>query len=383
MSITEYKCRHCKSHLEEENGIYICHSCGRKYKLKASVTKSNKQGTTTASAILKGKTTWVKEANKNIDKAASPAKDTQNEYTTVPPKEKKEKKYSAFIRYGIKAISLFALISATTLIIGFVIDLKINTALETIRNEIATESSNADLSEKEIKEKLQQYETLLDEIENKTKNIDGINDAQDEQSEEINNLKQKIDELQNILNDLQTKKEADKAKQTEVAKTEKEQSTTSVVSYPFKDSVYNSLSNEQKQKAIQLLLQLIAKDLQIQVPAITWESQSLDVAARYSPSRKTIIVNPNVSLTGSALADVLIHEMRHAYQYSHINDGTDYANTIKANDANYISLSTDFNEYLNQPIEADAISYVGTFQSKYGLVSNLKLSLETDVASAK
>lgn len=133
----------------------------------------------------------------------------------------------------------------------------------------------------------------------------------------------------------------------------------STINTPFDDTTWESLTVEQKQSAISQLIVFTGNKLQLSdIPAFFYEVQSADIGGRYSPTRNAIILNSaNAYATGSSTAKAVVHEMRHAYQYAHMNDGTPQAQAWKYNSNNYIQLADNYNAYFEQPMEADAIAY--------------------------
>lgn len=157
---------------------------------------------------------------------------------------------------------------------------------------------------------------------------------------------------------------------------------------PFNDAVWETMTESQKNQAIDELIEYVSDTLDINTPKVSWEDQAEHIAARYSPSRDMIIINSSVDLCGSEMADVVIHELRHAYQYKHMDDGTPETNAWKENDQNYIQAADDLVAYLSQPLEADAMAYVGGFYETHSSPSTLPfnitgLSDETDVSTSE
>ena len=61
----------------------------------------------------------------------------------------------------------------------------------------------------------------------------------------------------------------------------------------------------------------------------------------------------------------MAHEIRHDYQYEHMNDDSDYGRAVKTNKQNYVSYYIDLEAYTNQFIEQDATDYADSYTEKY------------------
>ncbi len=158
--------------------------------------------------------------------------------------------------------------------------------------------------------------------------------------------------------------------------------TTEVVKtirHPFSTANWNNMSEELRQQAIQAFINNLSAELGIKAPLITWEPQQNTVGARYSPSMDAIILNTDFNFDPETLGNTLIHEMRHAYQYAHINDDTDQARAWKENNEHYISGDIDLAAHMAQPLEADAWGYVSEYHSKYGSFDNITVPVSYTV----
>lgn len=158
---------------------------------------------------------------------------------------------------------------------------------------------------------------------------------------------------------------------------------TKTTKTPFKNNIWTTLPSDKQQEAIEGLVQLIATELAIEAPEIEWEDQALTLAARYSSTNNVIIINSAAQLSGEELVYFIAHEMRHAYQYAHINDDTEFASIMRNNDANYISIDKDFDAYLSQPMEADAISYSSDFLSDHKNAAAIQIPITYETIETK
>lgn len=87
--------------------------------------------------------------------------------------------------------------------------------------------------------------------------------------------------------------------------------------------------------------------------------------ASYYDGLDYIYVNLGTLTSKEITVKAIAHEMRHDYQYEHMNDDTDYGRAVRANKQNYISFYDDLDGYYNQFTEADAIEYAQVYMERY------------------
>lgn len=140
-----------------------------------------------------------------------------------------------------------------------------------------------------------------------------------------------------------------------------------IFSLPASAKDFADLSEQAKKDYITSLTEQISKDLGIQtVPKLYFYNCSeWCVIASYYDYIDYIYVNlGNVNSYEDAVR-TMAHEIRHDYQYEHINDDSDYGRAIKANNQNYVSYYIDLEAYNNQFIEQDAKDYADSYTEKY------------------
>lgn len=143
-----------------------------------------------------------------------------------------------------------------------------------------------------------------------------------------------------------------------------------IFSLPVEAKEFSELSQEAKEKYITNLTDCISKELELQTtPKLYFYScEEWPVIASYYDGLDYIYVNTGAITSYEEAVKTMAHEIRHDYQYEHMNDDTDYGRAVKANKQNYISYYNDTDGYYNQFVEKDAeefaVSYVNNNKTK-------------------
>lgn len=126
---------------------------------------------------------------------------------------------------------------------------------------------------------------------------------------------------------------------------------------------FPNLSQEAKEKYITNLTERISKELDLQTtPKLYfYNSSEWAVIASYYDGLNYIYVNLGAITSYEEATRVMAHEIRHDYQYEHMNDNTEYGRALRANQQNYISYYEDLDGYKNQFIEKDAEEFAANY----------------------
>lgn len=140
-----------------------------------------------------------------------------------------------------------------------------------------------------------------------------------------------------------------------------------IFSFPANAKEFSDLSEQTKKDYITNLTEQISKDLGIQtIPKLYFYNCSeLCVIASYYDCIDYIYVNLGNINSYEDAVNTMAHEIRHDYQYEHINDDSDYGRAVKANKQNYVSYYNNLEAYNNQFIEQDAKDYADSYTKKY------------------
>ena len=124
---------------------------------------------------------------------------------------------------------------------------------------------------------------------------------------------------------------------------------------------------EPSEEYITKLTQEISKDLALQTtPKLYfYNAPEWPVMASYYDGLDYIYVNLGTLTSKEITIRAMAHEVRHDYQYEHMNDDTEYGRAVKANKQNYISYYTDLDSYYNQFVEKDAEEYATNYLNKH------------------
>ena len=139
-----------------------------------------------------------------------------------------------------------------------------------------------------------------------------------------------------------------------------------IFSVPVEAKEFPELSQEAKEKYITNLTEQVSKDLGIQTtPKLYFYScKEWPVIASYYDGLDYIYVNLGALTSKEETVRAIAHEMRHDYQYEHMNDDTEYGRAVKANKKNYISYYNDIDGYYNQFVEKDAEEFATDYVNK-------------------
>lgn len=140
-----------------------------------------------------------------------------------------------------------------------------------------------------------------------------------------------------------------------------------IFSLPVEAKEFSELSQEAKEKYITNLTDYISKELELQTtPKLYFYScEEWPVIASYYDGLNYIYVNLGNINSYEDAVNTMAHEIRHDYQYEHMNDDSDYGRAVKANKQNYVSYYNDLESYYNQFIEQDAKDYANSYTEKY------------------
>lgn len=146
----------------------------------------------------------------------------------------------------------------------------------------------------------------------------------------------------------------------------------------LKNGDFSTLSEQDKQDTITSLVSTISKDLGLtSTPRLYfYNCAEWAVAAGYYDGLDYIYVNMSTfadhadadafgETIGYHVVKIIAHEMRHDFQYEHMNDDSEYGRAVKANKENYMSYFNDYNAYNSQFIEVDAEDYAVNYANKY------------------
>lgn len=133
-----------------------------------------------------------------------------------------------------------------------------------------------------------------------------------------------------------------------------------------KATEFPELSQEAKEKYITNLTDRISKELELQTtPKLYFYScEEWPVIASYYDGLDYIYVNIGAITSYEEAIKTMAHEIRHDYQYEHMNDDTDYGRAVKANKQNYISYYNDIDGYYNQFVEKDAEEFATDYVNR-------------------
>lgn len=133
-----------------------------------------------------------------------------------------------------------------------------------------------------------------------------------------------------------------------------------------KATEFPELSQEAKEKYITNLTDRISKELELQTTPKLYFYSSCEwpVIASYYDGLDYIYVNTGAITSYEEAVKTMAHEIRHDYQYEHMNDDTEYGRAVKANKQNYISYYNDIDGYYNQFVEKDAEEFATDYVNK-------------------
>lgn len=146
----------------------------------------------------------------------------------------------------------------------------------------------------------------------------------------------------------------------------------------LKSGDFSALSEQDKEDTISALVGQISKDLGLQsTPNLYfYDCAEWGAAAEYYDCINYIYVNMSTfadhadadafgESIGYHAVKIMAHEMRHDFQFEHMNDDTDFGRAVKANKQNYISYYTDLDAYYAQFTEQDAEQYAQDYVKRY------------------
>ena len=128
----------------------------------------------------------------------------------------------------------------------------------------------------------------------------------------------------------------------------------------FDQNKWDSLSQVEKEQAVEKLRDSIAEDFQLEnKPNIAYyNNEDPGDYGGYAASNNTIYINRFNMGDAAETADTIAHESRHCWQHERAdNPQTEQDYQFKENFDDYVRPEDDFYEYQNQPVEADARDY--------------------------
>lgn len=139
-----------------------------------------------------------------------------------------------------------------------------------------------------------------------------------------------------------------------------------IFSLPVNAGEFPELSQEAKEKYITNLTDRISKELKLQTTPKLYFYSSCEwpVIASYYDGLDYIYVNTGAITSYEEAVKTMAHEIRHDYQYEHMNDDTEYGRAVKANTQNYISYYENIEGYHNQFVEKDAEEFATDYVNK-------------------
>ena len=146
----------------------------------------------------------------------------------------------------------------------------------------------------------------------------------------------------------------------------------------LKSGDFSALSEQDKEDTITALVGQISKDLGLQsTPNLYfYDCAEWGAAAEYYDCINYIYVNmstfadhANADAFGESIGyhvvKIMAHEMRHDFQFEHMNDDSDFGRAVKANKENYQSYYNNLDGYMNQFTEVDADAYAKDYADRY------------------
>ncbi|WP_203338076.1 hypothetical protein [Nocardioides limicola] len=144
---------------------------------------------------------------------------------------------------------------------------------------------------------------------------------------------------------------------------------------PDVEYAWSKLSDEEKMAVITQIIEELAEELGLDMPTINFDP-TMTGNGYWSQGRFEVGINPN-NMETTRILHTVAHEMRHGQQYDAVNDldrgfwdwlrghqpfdrheeagiSRGQAEIWRDNFDNYISSGTDFQGYLDQPVEVDA-----------------------------
>lgn len=146
----------------------------------------------------------------------------------------------------------------------------------------------------------------------------------------------------------------------------------------LKSGDFSALSEQDKEDTITALVGQISKDLGLQsTPNLYfYDCAEWGAAAEYYDCINYIYVNMSTfadhadadafgESIGYHVVKIIAHEMRHDFQFEHMNDDSDFGRAVKANKENYQSYYNNLDGYINQFTEVDADAYAKDYADRY------------------
>lgn len=146
----------------------------------------------------------------------------------------------------------------------------------------------------------------------------------------------------------------------------------------LKSGDFSTMSEQDQEDTIASLVDKISKDLGLtSTPKLHfYNCPEWGEAAGYYDGLDYIYVNMSTfadhsdadafgETIGYHVVKIIAHEMRHDFQYEHMNDDSDYGRAVKANKENYQNYYDNLDGYMNQFTEVDADSYAISYANKY------------------
>jgi len=371
-----YKCKYCNGNLKADGDIFLCLSCGKKYRLKAQYRQNAESDV--AISDKQGETIRNEKKKEPLPQVEKPKPNTQQ------PGISKYNRPSTVITVAISVISTLAVLMVVGLIIYHPVKEIISSQLSALKEQIISEMPSTASEENEP-----DYESQIEALDRQIKETEEQLSGQDESLEDI---QKQLEDMKKLLEDLQSKK--DKAKtdtQTASSETEeaKESNNTTVTAKGniIKNGTFALATKEQQEAACRQVVQQVAASLGIYTPEVTFFEWPGNASVAWNTALPETnrpgqtgfsVINCNTSHLFSQeeasswglsleqnIVRVLAHETRHTYQAIQANTDTEYGQKCLASFNGYASYTDGIEAYYENFIEQDANAYADSYIKKY------------------
>ena len=371
-----YKCKYCNGNLEADGDVFLCLSCGKKYRLKAQYRQNAESDV--AVSDKQGETIRNEKKKEPLPQIEKPKPNTQQ------PGISKRNRPNTVITVAISVISTLAVLMAVGLIIYHPAKEIISSQLSALKEQIISEMPSTASEENEP-----DYESQIEALDKQIKETEEQLSGQDES---LKDIQKQLEDMKKLLEDLQSKKEKAKTDtQTASSETEeaKESNNTTVTAKGniIKNGTFALATREQQEAACRQIVQQVATSLGIYTPEVTFfewpgnNSVAWNTAlpeTNKSGQTGFSVINCNTSHLFSQeeanswgltleqnIVRVLAHETRHTYQAVQANTDTEYGQKCLASFNGYASYTDGIEAYYENFIEQDANEYANSYIQKY------------------
>ncbi len=374
-----YKCKYCNGNLEVDGDVFLCLSCGKKYRLKAQYRQNAESDV--AVSVQQGKTIRNEMKKEPLPQVEKPKPNTQQ------PGISKRNRPNIVITVVISVICTLAVLMVVGLILYNPAKEIISSQLSALKEQIISEMPSAE--QEEAEENVPDYEGQIKTLERQIKETEEQLSGQDESLEDI---QKQLEDMKKLLEDLQSKKEKAKTDtQTASSETEeaKERNNTTVTAKGniIKNGTFALATKEQQEAACRQVVQQVAASLGIYTPEVTFFEWPGNASVAWNtalpetnrPGQTGLsVINCNTSHLFSQeeasswglsleqnIVRVLAHETRHTYQAIQANIDTEYGQKCLASFNGYASYTDGIETYYENFIEQDANAYADSYTKKY------------------